>query len=78
MLQQHHYHIIMEIRRRAYMNRPDLRGGGTLGSYAASQLGMSVADIGVPMLAMHSCRETMGVNDQLSMNELVKRYFNEE
>lgn len=61
-----------------YMNRPDLRGGGTLGSYAASQLGMSVADIGVPMLAMHSCRETMGVNDQLSMNELVKHYFNEE
>ena len=24
MLQQHHYHIIMEIRWRAYMNRPDL------------------------------------------------------
>ena len=24
-----------------FMNRPDLRGGGTLGSYAASQLGMN-------------------------------------
>lgn len=61
-----------------YMNRPDMRGGGTLGSYAASQLGMSTADIGVPMLAMHSCRETMGAKDQLSMNELVMRYFCEE
>ncbi len=61
-----------------YMNRPDMRGGGTLGSFAASQLGMSTADIGVPMLAMHSCRETMGVKDQSSINELVMRYFCEE
>lgn len=61
-----------------YMNRPDMRGGGTLGSYAASQLGMSTIDIGVPMLAMHSCRETMGVKDQLAMNALVMRYFCEE
>ncbi len=61
-----------------YMNRPDLRGGGTLGSYAASQLGMATADVGVPMLAMHSCRETMGVKDQDSLNRLVEKYFAEE
>ena len=61
-----------------FMNRPDLRGGGTLGSFAASQLGMSTADVGVPMLAMHSCRETMGVRDQDSLNELVAHYFAEE
>lgn len=61
-----------------YMNRPDMRGGGTLGSYAAAQLGMSTIDIGVPMLAMHSCRETMGAKDQLAMNALVARYFCEE
>ena len=61
-----------------YMNRPDLRGGGTLGSYAASQLGMSVADVGVPMLAMHSCRETMGAKDQDALNKLVEAYMNEE
>lgn len=67
-----------EIKYQRYMNRPDLRGGGTLGSYAASQLGMSAADIGVPILGMHSSRETMGVNDQQSINELVLRYFNEE
>ena len=61
-----------------YMNRPDLRGGGTLGSYAASQLGMSTADVGVPMLAMHSCRETMGAKDQAALDALVLHYFNEE
>ncbi len=61
-----------------YMNRPDMRGGGTLGSYAAAQLGMSTIDIGVPMLAMHSCRETMGAKDQLAMNALVAHYFCEE
>lgn len=67
-----------DIKYQRYMNRPDMRGGGTLGSYAASQLGMSTADIGVPMLAMHSSRETMGVNDQQSMNDLVAKYFTEE
>ncbi|MCH5278880.1 MAG: M18 family aminopeptidase [Christensenellaceae bacterium] len=67
-----------EIPYQRYMNRPDMRGGGTLGSYAASQLGMSTADIGVPMLAMHSSRETMGARDQASINELVLRYFCEE
>ena len=61
-----------------YMNRPDLRGGGTLGSYAASQLGMSTADVGVPMLAMHSARETMGAKDQDALNRLVQCYMNEE
>ncbi len=61
-----------------YMNRPDLRGGGTLGSYAASQLGMSTADVGVPMLAMHSCRETMGAKDQDALNRLCEKYFAEE
>lgn len=61
-----------------YMNRPDLRGGGTLGSYAASQLGMSTADVGVPMLAMHSCRETMGAKDQAALNDLVQKYYSEE
>ncbi len=66
-----------EIPFQRYMNRPDLRGGGTLGSYAASQLGMSVADVGVPMLAMHSCRETMGAKDQDALNRLVEKYMNE-
>ncbi|MBR4434866.1 MAG: M18 family aminopeptidase [Clostridia bacterium] len=61
-----------------YMNRPDLRGGGTLGSYAASQLGMSTADVGVPMLAMHASRETMGAKDQAALDALVLHYFNEE
>lgn len=61
-----------------YMNRPDLRGGGTLGSYAASQLGMSTADVGVPMLAMHSCRETMGAKDQDALNRLAEKYYSEE
>ncbi len=58
-----------------FMNRADLRGGGTLGSYASSQLGMRVVDIGVPMLAMHSCRETMGARDQEAIDALVARYF---
>ena len=58
-----------------YMNRPDLRGGGTLGSYASSMLGMRAVDIGVPMLAMHSCRELMGAADEASICRLVSAFL---
>lgn len=61
-----------------FMNRPDLRGGGTLGSYASANLAMRTADIGVPMLAMHSARELMGRYDQDALNRLVEAYFAEE
>ena len=58
-----------------YMNRPDLRGGGTLGSYASSMLGMRAVDIGVPMLAMHSCRELMAARDEETICRLVSAFL---
>ena len=39
---------------------------------------MRSADIGVPILAMHSARELMGARDQQPLNDLVSAFFAEE
>ena len=60
-----------------FMNRADLPGGSTVGSMASALLAMSAADIGVPILAMHSARELMGVRDQEAICRLCKAFFEE-
>lgn len=64
-----------EIAYKKFANRSDIPGGSTLGSLASSQLPMKTVDMGVPMLAMHSARETMGVNDQENLCKLMKAFF---
>ena len=46
-----------------YANRPDLKGGGTLGNISEAHVSVNTADIGLPQLAMHSAFETAGVKD---------------
>lgn len=60
---------------RRYMNKADSKGGGTLGGYVASACSMQAVDVGVPILAMHSSRELMGVRDQQALNRLVSAFF---
>ena len=60
---------------RKFANRSDIRGGGTLGSITSATLPMRTVDIGIPMLAMHSSRELMGVESQTQLNRLLKSYF---
>ena len=60
---------------RKFSNRSDSRGGSTLGSISSAFLNMPTVDAGIPILAMHSSRELMHVNDQKALNELVKAYF---
>lgn len=60
-----------------FVNRSDIVGGSTLGSISSAQLPMRTMDIGVPLLAMHSCRETMGAKDQESIERLMIAFFNE-
>lgn len=60
-----------------YMNRADLPGGSTIGSMASSLLAMPAVDVGIPILAMHSARETMGVKDQSALYRLCKAFFEE-
>lgn len=58
-----------------FMNRADLAGGGTIGAYASSQLGMMTVDCGVPLLSMHSARELMAARDQTALSDLVTAFL---
>lgn len=64
-----------EIPYQKFVNRSDVQGGGTLGAIASSVIPIPTVDIGVPMLAMHSAVETMGVSDQIAMTDLITAFF---
>lgn len=63
------------IKYQKYSCRSDGTTGSTLGTIANKYLPMYCVDVGVPILAMHSAREMMGVKDQLSLENFVKEYF---
>jgi len=66
------------IKYQKYVNRSDIAGGGTLGSITSSWLPMKTVDMGIPMLAMHSARETMGSKDQAYLEALISKFFSIE
>lgn len=57
-------------------NRSDQRGGSTLGNISTSQLAVSMIDIGLAQLAMHSAMETAGVNDLESLVKVITLFYN--
>ncbi len=61
-----------------FVNRAGVRGGSTLGSIASAFLPIRTMDIGVPLLAMHSARETMGCKDQKALTDLLKAFYSEK
>ena len=67
-----------EIPYKKFVNRSDLRGGGTLGSVASTLLPAMAVDVGVPLLAMHSAREMMGAKDQKALTDLLRAFYKEE
>lgn len=58
-----------------FANRSDMTGGSTLGSIASKWLPMKTIDLGVPLLAMHSASELMGVKDQEYLNIFIQNFF---
>jgi len=59
-----------------YAHRADLGCGSTIGPIVASLLGINSIDIGSPMWAMHSIRESTGVFDHTYMIAVLKELFN--
>ncbi len=58
-----------------FSNRSDIKGGATLGAISSALLSMRTVDVGVPILAMHSARETMGTKDQAALVALASEFF---
>lgn len=58
-----------------FLKHSDSVGGGTLGAIASAMLPVRTVDIGVPLWAMHSSRETMGVKDYESLVAFMTAYY---
>jgi len=58
-----------------YAHRTDLGCGSTIGPLVAARLGMLAVDVGAPMWAMHSARESAGTLDQYAMTLALAQVF---
>ena len=56
-------------------DRNTIRGGSTLGPMIGSHLPMTGCDVGIPMWAMHSARETMAISDYEALCQIVTAFF---
>ena len=59
-----------------FVNHSDSPGGSTLGNILTSQMPMKGVDMGNPMWAMHSCRETICAKDQEYVCKAFTHFFN--
>ena len=58
-----------------YFNRSDILGGSTLGPIFTKYVPIKGVDVGNPMFAMHSCRETCGVLDHYYITKVFEEFF---
>lgn len=58
-----------------FVNHSDVAGGSTLGNILTSQMDIAGVDIGNPIWAMHSVRETGSVDDHYYMICALKQFF---
>lgn len=63
------------IKPQKYMMHSNLLCGSTVGPIVSAQLGIPVVDVGDPLLAMHSVRETGGTKDHVAMIKVLKKYY---
>jgi aspartyl aminopeptidase len=58
-----------------FVSRSDLGCGSTIGPITAARVGIPTVDVGNPMWAMHSCRETAGSADVAPMIDTLACFF---
>lgn len=65
------------VKYQTFVNHGDVAGGSTLGNILTSQLPINGVDVGNPIWAMHSARETGAVSDQEDMIKVFKAFWRE-
>lgn len=65
----------VEVPFQRYAHRGDLPCGSTIGPITSARLGIPTVDIGNPMWAMHSIRESAGVLDQHYLIKVLSQFF---
>ncbi len=58
-----------------FVMRNDMACGSTIGPLTAAATGIKTVDVGVPSLAMHSIRETVGSRDFLLLDDALQLFF---
>ncbi len=58
-----------------FVNHSDVAGGSTLGNILTGQLDINGVDMGCPLWAMHSARETAAVADQLNTVKVFTYFY---
>jgi len=64
-----------EVPYQTYVHRSDLACGSTIGPITSARLGIRSLDIGNPLWAMHSIRESAGVLDHGYMIRVMQQFF---
>jgi len=59
-----------------FVGRSDIPSGGTIGAISSANLGIRTVDVGNPMWAMHSIRETYGMRDHALMIKVLNSFYN--
>jgi aspartyl aminopeptidase len=65
----------VNVRYQKYAHRTDLPCGSTIGPLTSARLGINTVDVGNPMWAMHSLRESAGVEDHAAIIDVMKWFF---
>ncbi|QMU99385.1 M18 family aminopeptidase [Borrelia sp. A-FGy1] len=55
--------------------KANINAGSTIGPIANAQTGIETIDIGTPMWAMHSLRETIAISDHIEAIKLIRAFF---
>ncbi|PKM95173.1 MAG: M18 family aminopeptidase [Firmicutes bacterium HGW-Firmicutes-1] len=65
-----------EIKVQRFANRSDMIGGMTLGPVVSKYLPIRTVDVGLPMWAMHSAREVIGLKDFVDSLKVFETFYN--